>query len=130
MGGVLVAKGKGADTVAGVQRLRQLAAGHVLAQELGHQGREGLSRARRSAIRPPTARASMWPALAKAKRHRPEVRHLGEHRRQRQAVGAQVEDIDVTTSFYNIHHVFQKELGADMGFLAWRDVGLNPTATR
>ena len=32
----------------------------------------------------------------------------------------------MTTSFYNIHHVFQKELGADMGFLAWREVGLNP----
>ena len=34
--------------------------------------------------------------------------------------------IDVTTSFYNLHHVFKKELGDDMGFLAWRDVGLNP----
>jgi len=34
--------------------------------------------------------------------------------------------IDVTTSFYNIHHVFTRELGADMGFLAWREVGLNP----
>ena len=32
----------------------------------------------------------------------------------------------MTTSFYNIHHVFQSELGDDMGFLAWRDVGLNP----
>jgi NitT/TauT family transport system substrate-binding protein len=34
--------------------------------------------------------------------------------------------IDVTTSFYNIHHIFQKELGDDMGFVAWREVGLNP----
>jgi NitT/TauT family transport system substrate-binding protein len=34
--------------------------------------------------------------------------------------------IDATTSFYNLHHVFQAELGADMGFLAWRDAGLNP----
>ena len=33
--------------------------------------------------------------------------------------------IDVTTSFYNIHHIFQRELGDDMGFVAWRDVGLN-----
>jgi NitT/TauT family transport system substrate-binding protein len=32
----------------------------------------------------------------------------------------------VTTSFYNLHHVFKRELGDDMGFLAWRDVGLNP----
>ena len=34
--------------------------------------------------------------------------------------------IDATTSFYNIHHIFQRELGDDMGFLAWRDAGLNP----
>src|SRR5919108_74164 len=34
--------------------------------------------------------------------------------------------IDVTTSFYNIHHIFKRELGNDMGFLAWRDIGLNP----
>ncbi len=34
--------------------------------------------------------------------------------------------IDATTSFYNIHHIFSRELGADMGFLAWKDAGLNP----
>ena len=34
--------------------------------------------------------------------------------------------IDATTSFYNIHHVFKRELGTDMGFLAWKDAGLNP----
>jgi NitT/TauT family transport system substrate-binding protein len=33
--------------------------------------------------------------------------------------------IDATTSFYNIHHTFQKELGDDMGFVAWKDAGLN-----
>ncbi|MBM3568660.1 MAG: ABC transporter substrate-binding protein [Alphaproteobacteria bacterium] len=34
--------------------------------------------------------------------------------------------IDVTTSFFNLHHVFKAELGADMGFLPWREAGLNP----
>jgi NitT/TauT family transport system substrate-binding protein len=34
--------------------------------------------------------------------------------------------IDATTSFYNIHHIFQRELGDDMGFLAWKDAGYNP----
>ena len=33
---------------------------------------------------------------------------------------------DITTSFYNIHHIFQRVLGDDMGFVAWRDIGLNP----
>jgi NitT/TauT family transport system substrate-binding protein len=34
--------------------------------------------------------------------------------------------IDVTTSFYNIHHIFQRELGEDMGYVAGKDFGVNP----
>jgi NitT/TauT family transport system substrate-binding protein len=34
--------------------------------------------------------------------------------------------IDATTSFFNIHHIFARELGSDMGFQAWRDLGVNP----
>ena len=34
--------------------------------------------------------------------------------------------IDATTSFFNIHHIFARELGSDMGFLAWKDAGVNP----
>lgn len=34
--------------------------------------------------------------------------------------------IDVTTSFYNIHHIFQRELGDDMGFSPGKEYGVNP----
>ena len=34
--------------------------------------------------------------------------------------------IDVTTSFYNIHHIFKKLLGDDMGYAAGKDYGVNP----
>jgi NitT/TauT family transport system substrate-binding protein len=34
--------------------------------------------------------------------------------------------IDATTAFYNLHHIFKRELGDDMGFVAWREVGINP----
>src|SRR6185503_8318549 len=34
--------------------------------------------------------------------------------------------VDATTSFFNLHHVFARELGEDMGFLAWKDAGVNP----
>src|SRR3954453_21844033 len=33
--------------------------------------------------------------------------------------------IDATTSFFNLHHVFARELAADMGFVAWKDAGVN-----
>lgn len=34
--------------------------------------------------------------------------------------------IDITTSFYNIHHIFQAELGDDMGFSPGKEYGVNP----
>jgi NitT/TauT family transport system substrate-binding protein len=34
--------------------------------------------------------------------------------------------VDATTSFFNLHHVFARELGNDMGFQAWKDAGVNP----
>ena len=34
--------------------------------------------------------------------------------------------IHVTTSFYNIHHIFQKQLGADMGFSPGKEYDVNP----
>src|SRR5207249_4715207 len=34
--------------------------------------------------------------------------------------------VDATTSFFSLHHVFARELGSDMGFLAWKDAGINP----
>ena len=36
------------------------------------------------------------------------------------------DSIHVTTSFYNIHFIFQRVFGDDMGFLALRDIGINP----
>ena len=69
---------------------------------------------------------TMWPALAKKRRHRSELGDLGEHRRQREARALKAKTIDATTSFFNLHHVFARELGSDMGFLAWRMPALNP----
>ncbi|MGE0716438.1 MAG: ABC transporter substrate-binding protein, partial [Alphaproteobacteria bacterium] len=34
--------------------------------------------------------------------------------------------IDFTQSFYSGHAFFAKALGQDMGYLAWKDVGINP----
>jgi len=68
----------------------------------------------------------MWPALAKANGIDPKSVTWVNIDANAKLSALKAKAIDVTTSFYNIHHVFQKELGADMGFLAWREVGLNP----
>jgi len=36
------------------------------------------------------------------------------------------DSIDVTTSFYNIHHIFQAQLGEDMGYVSGKAHGVNP----
>jgi NitT/TauT family transport system substrate-binding protein len=68
----------------------------------------------------------MWPALAKANGIDPKSVTWVNIDANAKLAALKAHTIDVTTSFYNLHHVFKKELGDDMGFLAWRDIGLNP----
>ncbi len=109
----------------GVQRLRQLAAGHVLAEELGHQRREGF---RRQEDRQPgrRRRARDVAGAGQGQQLDPKSVTWVNIDANAKLAALKAKSIDVTTSFYNIHHVFQRELGDDMGFLAWRDAGLNP----
>ena len=69
---------------------------------------------------------TMWPALAKANGIDPKSVTWVNIDPNGKLPALKSKAIDVTTSFYNLHHVFQKELGDDLGFLAWRDAGLNP----
>ena len=73
-----------------VQRLRQLAAGPLLAEELGHQVGEG---PRRQEDRQPRRRrrAHHLAGAGQGQRHGPGLGDLGQHRRQRQARVAEVE---------------------------------------
>ena len=68
---------------------------------------------------------TIWPALAKANgMDAGSVTWVNIDANSKLAA-LKAKSIDATTSFYNIHHIFQKELGDDMGFVAWKDAGLN-----
>jgi len=69
---------------------------------------------------------TMWPALAKHNGIDPKSVTWVNIDANAKLAALKAKSVDATTSFYNIHHVFQRELGDDMGFLAWRDAGLNP----
>jgi len=69
---------------------------------------------------------TMWPALAKANGIDPNSVIWVNIDANAKLAALKSGAIDATTSFYNIHHIFARELGDDMGFLAWRDGGLNP----
>jgi NitT/TauT family transport system substrate-binding protein len=68
---------------------------------------------------------TIWPALAKANNMDANSVTWVNIDANSKLAALKAKSIDATTSFYNIHHIFQKELGDDMGFVAWKDAGLN-----
>jgi len=125
MGGVLVAKGKGADTVGVFNVYANSPQGMYWLKSSGINGIKDFPGKKIGNPAGDGARV-MWPALAKANGIDPKSVTWVNIDANSKLSALKSKAIDVTTSFYNIHHVFQKELGADMGFLAWREVGLNP----
>ncbi|MEP7138511.1 MAG: ABC transporter substrate-binding protein [Caldimonas sp.] len=68
---------------------------------------------------------TIWPALAKANGMDANSVTWVNIDANSKLAALKAHSIDATTSFYNIHHIFKRELGDDMGFVAWKDVGLN-----
>ena len=125
MAGVLVAKGKGADTVAVYNVYANSPQGMYWLKSSGITGIKDLVGKK---IGNPAADGArvMWPALAKANGIDPKSVTWVNIDANAKLAALKSKAIDATTSFYNIHHIFQRELGDDLGFLAWRDAGLNP----
>ncbi len=125
MAGVLVAKSKGADTVAVYNVYANSPQGMYWLKSSGITGVKDFPGRK---IGNPAADGArvMWPALAKANGVDPKSVTWVNIDANGKLAALKAKSIDITTSFYNLHHVFQRELGNDMGFLAWRDAGLNP----
>lgn len=125
MGNVLLAKGKGADLVAVFNVYANSPQGLYWLKSSGIKGIKDFPGKK---IGNPAADGArpMWPALAKANGIDPKSVTWVNIDANAKLSALKSKSIDITTSFYNIHHIFQRELGADMGFVAWRDVGLNP----
>jgi NitT/TauT family transport system substrate-binding protein len=125
MAGVLLFRGKGADLVgvmniyanspqgfywlksSGIKDVRDLAG-----KKIGNPAGDGAR--------------TMWPALAKRVGIDPNSVTWVNIDANAKLGALKAKTIDATTSFFNLHHVFARELGADMGFLAWKDAGVNP----
>jgi len=125
MGGVLVAKGKGADTVAVFNVYANSPQGLYWLKSSGIKGVKDFPGKKIGNPAGDGARV-MWPALAKANGIDPKSVTWVNIDPNAKLAALKAHTVDITTSFYNLHHVFKRELGSDMGFLAWRDAGLNP----
>jgi NitT/TauT family transport system substrate-binding protein len=125
MANALTLRGKGADTVgvynvyanspqglywlksSGIKSVKDLAG-----KKIGNPAGDGAR--------------TIWPALAKANGIDPNSVTWVNIDANSKLAALKAKSIDATTSFYNIHHIFQRELGDDLGFVAWKDAGLNP----
>jgi NitT/TauT family transport system substrate-binding protein len=125
MGVVLVARGKGADLVGVMNVYANSPQGLYWLKSSGIRGVKDLAGKK---IGNPAGDAArqMWPALAKGNGIDPNSVTWVNIDANAKLAALKAKTIDATTSFYNLHHVFKRELGEDMGFLAWRDAGLNP----
>jgi NitT/TauT family transport system substrate-binding protein len=122
---VLNARGKGADLVALMNIYANSPQGMYWLKSSGIKGIKDLA-GKKIGNPPGDAARTMWVALAKANGMDPNSVTWVNIDANAKLGALKAKSIDATTSFYNIHHIFSRELGPDMGFLAWKDAGLNP----
>jgi NitT/TauT family transport system substrate-binding protein len=75
---------------------------------------------------PGDAARALWPALAKTNGIDPNSITWVNVSPSAKLAALKAGIIDAVTEFYNFHHVYKRELGSNMGYLAWKDAGLNP----
>src|ERR687888_1933281 len=125
MGVVLVARGKGADLVGVMNVYANSPQGLYWLKSSGIQSVKDLAGKKIGNPAGDGAR-TMWPALAKKVGVDPNSVTWVNIDANAKLGALKSRTIDATTSFFNIHHIFARELGSDMGFLAWKDAGVNP----
>ena len=125
LGTALVTKGKGADLVAVMNVYANSPYGMYWLKSSGIEGPEDFV-GKKIGNPPWDAARAMWPALAQKVGVAADGVTWVNVQPNAKLSALKAGSIDVTTSFYNIHHIFQAQLGDDMGFFAWKEYGINP----
>ena len=125
LGTALVAKGSGADVVGVMNIYANSPYGMYWLKSSGIKSVKDFAGKK---IGNPAwdAARKMWPALARATGVDPKSVKWVNVAPNAKLAALKSKNIDITTSFYNIHFIFEGVLGDDMGFLPWRDHGINP----
>jgi NitT/TauT family transport system substrate-binding protein len=124
MPNALVLRGKGADTVGVFNVYANSSQGLYWLKSSGIKSVKDLAGKKIGNPAGDGAR-TIWPALAKANGIPADSVTWVNIDANSKLAALKAHSIDATTSFYNIHHIFKRELGDDMGFVAWKDAGLN-----
>ena len=72
------------------------------------------------------AARQMWPAIAKQIGIAADSVTFVNVKPNAKVAALQSGAIDATTHFYNVHYIYERIFGDDMGFVALRDIGFNP----
>lgn len=122
---VMVAIGKGADEVAVMNIYANYPGGFYWLKSSGIKSVRDLV-GKRIGNPPGDAARALWPALAEANHVDPNAITWVNLSPNAKLAALKSGAVDAVTEFYNFHHVYKRELKDDMGYLAWKDAGLNP----
>lgn len=122
---VLVAIGKGADEVAVMDVYANYPGGFYWLKSSGIKSVKDLI-GKRIGNPPGDAARALWPALAAANKIDANSVTWVNISPSAKLAALKSGAVDAVTEFYNFHHLYKRELKDDMGYLAWKDAGLNP----
>jgi NitT/TauT family transport system substrate-binding protein len=123
MAGVLLFRGKGLDAVGVMNVYANSPQGLYWLKSSGIRSVQDLA-GRKIGNPAGDGARTMWPALARKVGVDPGSVTWVNIDANAKLSALKARTVDATTSF--LHHVFARELGSDMGFLAWKDAGVNP----
>lgn len=122
---MLQARGKGADLVAVMNIYANSPYGIYWKKSSGIKSFDDLKG--HTIGNPPfDAARQMWPAIAKVLKIDPNSVKFVNVKPNAKVAAMESGSIDATTNFYNVHYIYQRIFGDDMGFVALRDLGFNP----
>jgi NitT/TauT family transport system substrate-binding protein len=122
---VFAAIGKGADMVAVMNVYANSPYGFYWLKSSGIESAADFA-GKKIGNPPWDAARQMWPAFARNVGIDPDSVTWVNVQPNAKLSALKAGSIDVTTSFYNIHHIFQAQLGDDMGYVSGKTHGVNP----
>ncbi len=118
-------RGKGGDLVAVMNIYANSPYGLYWKKSSGIDSYQDL-KGRKIGNPPFDAARQMWPAIAKVLGFAPEDVQFVNVKPNAKVAALKSDAIDATTHFYNVHYIYVRIFGDDMGFVALRDLGFNP----
>ena len=122
---MLVAKSKGADTVAVMSVYANTGQTFYWLKSTGVNGPKDFA-GRKIGNPPGDASRVMWPAFAKAAGLAPDSVSFVNVGPTAKSAALKSRTVEIISDFYNEHDTKVIEFGADLGYVNWKDIGLNP----